>query len=138
MSHFDSVFAETSTTALSSKRSFSHTRKIPSLPPRQDADTPATFLTRLEALYPHGLIGPMLSVSADAFVIETLRRYMRGFTFFGDPIDMSVRKLLMTVELPRESQEIDRLLEAFAGRYDFCNPGIFATPGELHTHFLFL
>lgn len=72
----------------------------------------------------------MLSNSANEFCVETLRRYMRGFTFFGDPVDMSVRKLLMKVELPKETQEIDRLLQAFSSRYHFCNPNIFLDAGE--------
>jgi Sec7-like guanine-nucleotide exchange factor len=42
---------------------------------------------------------------------------------------MAIRKLLMEVELPKETQQIDRFLQAFADRYHECNPGIFATTG---------
>lgn len=57
---------------------------------------------------------------------------MRGFKFFGDPLDMSIRKLLMEAELPKETQQIDRVLQAFANRYHECNPGIYASPDEAY------
>ncbi|KAK3060964.1 hypothetical protein LTS18_007321, partial [Coniosporium uncinatum] len=42
---------------------------------------------------------------------------------------MSMRKLLMHVDLPKETQHIDRVIQSFADRYDECNPGIFTSPG---------
>ena len=44
---------------------------------------------------------------------------------------MAIRKLLMEAELPKETQQIDRLLQKFADRYHECNPGIFSSPGRL-------
>jgi Sec7-like guanine-nucleotide exchange factor len=49
--------------------------------------------------------------------------------FFGDPMDMAIRKLLMEADLPKETQQIDRVVQAFADRYHECNPGIYASPG---------
>ena len=57
---------------------------------------------------------------------------MRTFKFFGDPMDMAIRKLLMEAELPRETQQIDRFLESFANRYHECNPGIFNSPDQAY------
>ncbi len=57
---------------------------------------------------------------------------MRGFAYFGDSVDMAVRKMLMEVELPKETQQIDRLLQGFADRYCECNPGIFASTDEAY------
>jgi Sec7 domain len=57
---------------------------------------------------------------------------MRGFSYFGDSIDMAVRKMLMEVELPKETQQIDRLLQGFADRYCECNPGIFESTDEAY------
>jgi hypothetical protein len=57
---------------------------------------------------------------------------MRGFGFFGDPMDMAIRKLLMEVELPKETQQIDRCLQSFANRYHECNPGIYASPDQAY------
>ncbi|KAK4694630.1 hypothetical protein P7C71_g2982, partial [Lecanoromycetidae sp. Uapishka_2] len=45
---------------------------------------------------------------------------------------MSTRKLLMEVELPKETQQIDRVLQAFANRYHECNPGVYASPDEAY------
>lgn len=72
----------------------------------------------------------ILCKSADDFSKTCLRKYMRGFAYFGDSIDMAIRKMLMEVELPKETQQIDRLLAGFADRYYECNPGIFASTDE--------
>ena len=72
----------------------------------------------------------ILCKGADDFSKTCLRKYMRGFSYFGDSIDMSIRKMLMEVELPKETQQIDRLLNGFADRYYECNPGIFASTDD--------
>lgn len=36
----------------------------------------------------------------------------------------------MHVGLPRETQQIDRVMEAFSKRYVECNPGIFLSDGK--------
>lgn len=100
------------------------------IPERQEGDTPAKYLARLEEAVNRGAVATILSKSDDEFSKNVLRSYMRGFAFFGDPIDMSIRKLLMEVELPKETQQIDRVLQSFANRYHECNPGIYASPGE--------
>jgi Sec7-like guanine-nucleotide exchange factor len=51
------------------------------------------------------------------------------FDFKNDPLDVSLRKLLMDVTLPRETQQIDRVIEAFARRYLACNPSLFISDG---------
>lgn len=109
--------------------SFSFTREVVNCPEREESDTPATYLSRLEEAIRRGAIAGILSQSGDEFYKTALRRYMRSFSFFGDPIDMALRKLLMEVELPKETQQIDRVLQGFADRYHECNPGIFASPG---------
>ena len=103
--------------------------ELPPVPDRDESDTPASYLTKLEENLPRGMIGGVLAHSDEEFYKVALRKYMRSFAFFGDPIDMSIRKLLMEVELPKETQQIDRFLQAFADRYHECNPGIFATTG---------
>ncbi|KAJ6164129.1 hypothetical protein N7470_002801 [Penicillium chermesinum] len=47
-------------------------------------------------------------------------------------MDMAIRKLLMEVDLPKETQQIDRFLQAFADRYHECNPGIFANTDQAY------
>ena len=116
----------------SKSHSFNLSREPPKIPERQEGDTPAKYLIRLEEAVSRGLIATVLSQSNDDFYRNVLRSYMRGFKFFGDPLDMSTRKLLMEVELPRETQQIDRVLQAFANRYHECNPGIYASPDEAY------
>ena len=43
---------------------------------------------------------------------------------------MALRRLLMDVGLPRETQQIDRVMEAFAERYRHCHPDIFVSEGN--------
>ena len=102
------------------------------VPERQEGDTPAKYLIRLEEAVSRGAVATILSQSNDEFFRNVLRSYMRGFKFFGDPLDMSTRKLLMEVELPKETQQIDRVLQAFANRYHECNPGVYASPDEAY------
>lgn len=102
------------------------------LPERLSDDTPAKYLERLEEVVSRGLVASVLSKGTDPFSQAVLRSYMRSFGFFGDPMDMAIRKLLMEVELPKETQQIDRCLQAFANRYHECNPGIFHDPGDAY------
>jgi Sec7 domain/PH domain len=99
-------------------------------PQRQDNDTPASYLEKLEVAVPRGSLATILCKSPDEFSKTCLRKYMRGFSYFGDSIDMAIRKMLMEVELPKETQQIDRLLAGFADRYHECNPGIFTSVDE--------
>ncbi|KAJ5140433.1 hypothetical protein N7448_003841 [Penicillium atrosanguineum] len=101
-------------------------------PPREEDDTAASYLTKLEENLPRGVIGGILAQSDDEFYKVGLRKYMRSFSYFGDPIDMAIRKLLMEVELPKETQQIDRFLQSFADRYHECNPGIFASSDQAY------
>ena len=99
-------------------------------PPREESDTPAEYLAKLEEVVPRGSIATILCKTGDEFSKTCLRKYMRGFSYFGESIDMSIRKMLMEVELPKETQQIDRLLAGFSDRYYECNPGIFASTDE--------
>jgi len=102
------------------------------LPERHEDDTPAKYLVRLEEAVSRGVVASVLSKGSDPFSQAVLRSYMRGFGFFGDPMDMAIRKLLMEVELPKETQQIDRCLQGFANRYHECNPGIYASPDQAY------
>ena len=116
----------------SKSQSFTINREPLVVPERQEGDTPAKYLIRLEEAVNRAVVATVLSQSNDEFSKNVLRSYMRGFKFFGDPLDMSTRKLLMEVELPKETQQIDRVLQAFANRYHECNPGVYASPDEAY------
>ncbi|KAG5974453.1 hypothetical protein E4U55_008209 [Claviceps digitariae] len=102
------------------------------LPERQDDESPAKYLARVEGIVSRGAIASALAKGTDAFSGSVLRSYMRSFSFFGDPMDMALRKLLMEAELPKETQQIDRFLQAFANRYHECNPGIYSSPDQAY------
>ncbi|KAL8858463.1 MAG: hypothetical protein Q9178_004961 [Gyalolechia marmorata] len=116
----------------SKSHSLSLAREPVVVPQREEGDTPAKYLVRLEEAVSRGAVAAILSKLDDEFSKNVLRSYMRGFKFFGDPLDMSIRKLLMEAELPKETQQIDRVLQAFANRYHECNPGIYASPDEAY------
>ena len=101
-------------------------------PERAEGDTPGTYLAKLEEAVNRGVIAAILCKGFDEFSKTCFRKYMRGFSYFGDSIDMAVRKMLMQVELPKETQQIDRLLQGFADRYCECNPGIFVSTDEAY------
>ena len=102
------------------------------IPEREEGEGPGKYLIRLEDSVRRGIIATVLSQTNDDFFKNVLRSYMRGFKFFGEPLDMSVRKLLMEVELPKETQQIDRVLQAFANRYHECNPGVYDSPDKAY------
>ncbi|RSL76900.1 hypothetical protein BHE90_012368 [Fusarium euwallaceae] len=102
------------------------------LPERREDESAAKYLVRVEDCASRGIIAATLSKSADTFMVSVLRSYMRSFSFFGEPMDMAIRKLLMEAELPKETQQIDRCLQAFANRYHECNPGIYSSPDQAY------
>lgn len=102
------------------------------LPERIDDESPSNYVARLEDVIGRGIIAAALCKGTDPFSAAALRSYMRTFSFFGDPMDMSIRKLLMEAELPKETQQIDRCLQAFANRYHECNPGIYSSPDQAY------
>jgi Sec7-like guanine-nucleotide exchange factor len=119
----------TPATNASKPNSLSLPRETIVIPEREPNETPAKYLARLQEAVNRDAIAGILARSDDAFSHSVLRSYMRSFAFFEDPIDMAIRKLLMKVELPKETQQIDRVLQKFADRYHECNPGIFSSAG---------
>jgi len=54
---------------------------------------------------------------------------MRRFDFRNRPLDIALRLLLLETKLPQETQQIDRILGAFATRYEECNSHLYSAPG---------
>lgn len=102
------------------------------LPEKREDESAAKYLGRVEDAITRGSIAAALCKESDAFFMSVLRSYMRSFAFFGEPMDMAIRKLLMEAELPKETQQIDRCLQAFANRYHECNPGIYSSPDQAY------
>jgi hypothetical protein len=70
-------------------------------------------------------VASVLASSGESFYTNALQAYINRFEFDGDPLDVALRKLLMDVGLPRETQQIDRVMETFANRYLVCNRNLF-------------
>lgn len=68
--------------------------------------------------------------SGDEYHTAALKLYMDKFDFTHNALDVALRMLLMQMSLPRETQQIDRIIEAFANRYEECEPGLFTNKGE--------
>jgi hypothetical protein len=98
-----------------------------SLPERMQSDTPVTYLQRIIEKRLGGYAAGELSKQEDSFHREVLKLYLELFNFTDDPLDMALRKFLVSVHLPKETQQIDRVVEAFAFRYHQCNPDIYTS-----------
>lgn len=116
----------------SKSNSFALSREALVIPEREEGDTPGKYLERLESAVSRSVIAGILSKSSDPFASAVLRSYTRRFPFFGEPIDMSLRKFLLEAELPKETQQVDRVIQAFADRYHECNPGIFTNSDQAY------
>ena len=57
-----------------------------------------------------------------------MHAFVGSFDFHHMDFDLALRSFLRPFRLPGEAQKIDRLMEAFAGRYCLCNPSIFPNP----------
>ncbi|KAF8466589.1 hypothetical protein BDZ91DRAFT_657865 [Kalaharituber pfeilii] len=90
------------------------------------------YLSRMEKAVSKSVVASLLARSDDAFHVAVLKAYMGTFEFRDDPMDMAIRKLLMEAELPKETQQIDRVIQAFAERYHECNPDIYISPEQAY------
>ncbi|CAG8750293.1 33731_t:CDS:2, partial [Racocetra persica] len=89
-------------------------------------DTPQQYLEKLRDTLSKSELATLLAKSKDIFHEAVLRTYMETFDFHSDPIDIALRKFLLDCCLPKETQQIDRVMEAFAKRYHECNPDVFS------------
>ncbi|CUS09882.1 unnamed protein product [Tuber aestivum] len=106
-------------------RSLAASQEVVAIPVRDDDDTPQMYLLKLFEAVSKSVVASLLARNGDAFHLAVLKVYMATFDFSSVPMDMALRKLLMEVELPSETQQIDRVLQTFADRYHECNPFIY-------------
>ncbi|WVF68224.1 hypothetical protein IAT40_002989 [Kwoniella sp. CBS 6097] len=92
---------------------------------REGEETPRQWLDRVVATVGRNDISNVLAASGDDFHTEALQAYMATFDFTHNALDVALRRLLMHMSLPKETQQIDRVIEAFAQRYEACEPGLF-------------
>ncbi|KAH7344650.1 hypothetical protein B0J17DRAFT_636338 [Rhizoctonia solani] len=99
---------------------------------RAEGDTPEIFLQRLLEAVSKNEIASAIASKNDPFHTAALVLFMERFNFVLDPLDIALRRLLMDLCLPKETQQIDRVMEAFAKRYTDCNPGLFASDDQAY------
>ncbi|PVG04822.1 hypothetical protein CPB86DRAFT_721318 [Serendipita vermifera] len=108
---------------------------LPSQPvpqPKIDEESPEDYVQRLLEAVSKAEVAGVLASSGDAFHAEALKIYLERFAFKDDPLDIAIRRLLMHLSLPRETQQIDRVMEAFASRYNHCNPDLFVESDQAY------
>ncbi|THU91774.1 hypothetical protein K435DRAFT_968021 [Dendrothele bispora CBS 962.96] len=110
-------------------------KNTPSIPKALvDEESPEGYLNRLMDSVSKAEIAAILASSNDSFHVQALRSYIGRFDFAHDSLDVALRRLLMDVGLPRETQQIDRVMEAFASRYFQSHPKLFTS--EDHPYIL--
>lgn len=87
-------------------------------PPKpKNKDDPQSYLDRIVPIY-QKYVALVLCSHSDKLLASCMHRFLdTEFSFSGEPLDISLRKLLLFIELPKESQQIDRLLKAFSNIY---------------------
>jgi hypothetical protein len=103
---------------------------VKQLAARNTEESAEDYVRRISSTIPRNEIAGILATSNDPFYTEAMRLYMTKFDFTHQPLDIALRQLLMHMSLPKETQQIDRVVEAFAVRYEQCEPGLFKDKGE--------
>ncbi|KAH7915398.1 hypothetical protein BJ138DRAFT_1055060 [Hygrophoropsis aurantiaca] len=115
----------------SSPSTSSPRRSLGETPPEiskvQAGESPEAYVHRLSSVAGKADIAGILASSGESFHVCALKYYIFQFKFAGDPLDVALRRMLMDIGLPRETQQIDRVMEAFAARYLECNPNLFTS-----------
>lgn len=88
------------------------------------------FIRQVMKIYPREDVPAVLASASDDLHKNALQIFMQRFLFTGHPLDVALRKLLMTLCLPKETQQIDRVMEAFARRYNECNENLFESDDQ--------
>lgn len=94
------------------------------LPEKLDPQSVACFF-RYTAGLDKNLVGDFLG-NHDEFCVQVLHEFAGTFDFEQMNLDTALRLFLETFRLPGESQKIERVLEAFSGRYYEQSPHILA------------
>ncbi|KNZ46411.1 uncharacterized protein VP01_729g6 [Puccinia sorghi] len=107
-------------------------KKLKPLERSPEDESEEAYLVRLSQKIEKSKIPSVLASSPNPFHSSALTKYMSTFEFSHDPIDLSIRKLLMVVDLPSETQQIDRVIESFSKQYTECNPKLFDSHDQVY------
>lgn len=113
---FSTTSSKGMTTANNSRLELSLTPDLPPPPVPHENESCEDYLMKLS---PYGNeIGPILTETDDLFRRECLHHFLlHHFDFTGCPLDIAMRILLIFLKLPKETQQIDRLLIEFSKVY---------------------
>ncbi|KAK4699894.1 hypothetical protein P7C70_g6361, partial [Phenoliferia sp. Uapishka_3] len=92
-----------------------------------DGESPVSYVNRLMGEVRKSEVARLLASHSDPFHTSALAYYFSSFDFSSLPLDIALRKFLMEAALPTETQQIDRVMEAFAVRYTSSNSGLFVS-----------
>ncbi|GMM48279.1 Arf family guanine nucleotide exchange factor [Pichia kluyveri] len=116
-----------------------HTHQPPTAPSKMknlnisEDETPEQFINKLLKIYPLTSISEILSLEDNDLARRSLEYYLETYyDFKHEPLDFSLRKFLMLNYLPKETQQIDRLIYQFAKRYYNCNSDLGLTEDNVY------
>ncbi|KAJ1655975.1 hypothetical protein IWQ61_004362 [Dispira simplex] len=93
---------------------------------------PKKYLDYLKQTHPKSELGALLA-RKDGFHETLLQTYMASLDFADQPVDLALRKLLGELHLPKETQQIDRIILGFAKRYHESNPNLFTSVDAVYS-----
>ncbi|KAJ1981929.1 hypothetical protein H4R35_000525 [Dimargaris xerosporica] len=92
---------------------------------------PKKYLDYLKKTHPKSELGTLLA-RKDGFHEALLQTYMSTLDFENQPLDIALRILLGQLHLPKETQQIDRIIHGFAKRYHESNPQLFQSADTVY------
>lgn len=98
---------------------------------REEDDTPISYATRLLESEPLEAAA-ILSETDDGFTAECLKVLMDRFDFQDQPLDVALRRFLFEFDLPKETQQVDRVLNAFSKRFYNCNEDVWNREDQVY------
>lgn len=102
-------------------------------PQATENDRPEEYVNRLIDEGFEFEVTSILSLSDSQFLKNCLNHYITDkFEFHGIPLDIALRMFLMSCELPKEAQQIDRVLDSFSARYYQCNIDLWDNSDQIY------
>ncbi|SCU97207.1 LAFA_0G10330g1_1 [Lachancea sp. 'fantastica'] len=116
LSSFVTLRSASMSSKCSSQKVHKTLENYPKPPEPADGDSEEKYLETIS--FYDKFIGAILAAEDDDFKRSCLHKFMKTeFDFSMEPLDISLRKLVMFLELPKESQQIDRFLDEFSKVY---------------------
>ncbi|RKP04129.1 hypothetical protein CXG81DRAFT_16413 [Caulochytrium protostelioides] len=104
---------------------------LPSLPVVERRETPYEYLQNLKKTVNAKELAHLVA-TPDPFHAEVLACLVSEFRFAHMAMDAALRRFLARFVLPPESQQIDRVLQAFGKHYMEENPGVLSCEDDAH------